>query len=319
MHFNSKKTGMKKIFFIILLFTGKFCFAQNLVNNWSFEDTVACPTATFQLNKSLGWSEFRESPDYFNSCAPLVINGVSVPQNVWGYQNAMSGNAYAGFVAFGIATSNSREILGSSLNQSTSIGQKYFVSFYVSRAANSNGMQWACNNIGMRFSTTSYSVSNPAPVNNFAHIYSSTIITDTINWVKISGSFVADSNYKYVMFGNFFDDSLTSSMQIGPNFGYAYYYIDDIKISTDSNYVNSIQELNLNVQSIYPNLARDWIEIREHGICNVEIYDATGKIIMILKDIMLPQKINVSNFVTGLYCTRIVFKNKLIINKFIKQ
>jgi hypothetical protein len=314
---------MKKIVLIILTFACSLCNAQNLVNNWSFEDTVACPNSLTQIDRATGWTAYKESPDYFNSCSPNVVGGVSVPENVWGYQYAKSGNGYAGFTAFGSSTTNSREYLGCQLNQQMQIGQKYFVSFYVCRAHN-GGFQWACNNIGMQFSTISFlgfpTNSSPAPINNFAHIHDTIIISDTVNWIKISDSFIADSNYNYVILGNFFVDSLTQSMQIGPNLGYAYYYIDDIKVSTDSNFVNAINEVNSsnNMLNIIPNPARDWIEVRGDNISLLEIIDISGRILLTTKDIISPVRINISNYANGIYIMKAFSQNKLITNKFIK-
>ena len=50
----------------------------------------------------------------------------------------------------------------------------------------------ASNNLGMLFSTNSYSETNPVPVNNFAQFNWPFVVEDTLDWKLISGSFIAD-------------------------------------------------------------------------------------------------------------------------------
>ena len=218
---------------------------------------MACPTTLTQIDLATGWMSFSLTPDYFNACASAsAIPPVSVPHNIWGDQIAHTGNAYAGFVAFQLGSTNSREYVGTQLNQTLIIGQKYFISFWVSSAFGyMNPYDYphlACNNLGARFSTVSYSPNNPQFANNFAHIVDTNIINDTINWIKISGSFIADSAYQYLSIGNFFDDINTNVITIGVhNPNAAYYYLDDVKLSTDSTFVNGIDDYNSNVIKIF--------------------------------------------------------------------
>src|SRR4051812_43656962 len=92
---------MKKVAsFIIAVLISVLGFAQNLVPNSSFEDTVACPNSISQIDRATGWSSYRQSPDYFNSCAYITYPNASEPSNIWGYQYSRTGNAYAGFIAY---------------------------------------------------------------------------------------------------------------------------------------------------------------------------------------------------------------------------
>src|SRR5205085_2206493 len=100
------------LFFYILLNMKNINGQSNLVNNASFEDTLICPYSLDQANFSTGWSSYRGSPDYFNSCANNS-SSVSIPFNCWGFQNASSGHAYMGLKTF--FTTNYREFFGSEL------------------------------------------------------------------------------------------------------------------------------------------------------------------------------------------------------------
>lgn len=126
---------MKKIWKYLFIMISMQAHSQNLVPNWSFEDTINCPTTLGQIDNSIGWMSFAITPDYFNNCASSTAPvPVSVPHNIWGDQNAHSGNAYAGFVAFKSGGSNVREFIAIQLSQALVVGMKYFLKFYVSSA-----------------------------------------------------------------------------------------------------------------------------------------------------------------------------------------
>ena len=206
----------------------------NLVPNGSFEDTVSCPFGDGDINALDYWFTARGTPDYFHPCANTTSPIVGVPNNIIGHQNPFNGMAYTGLYTYSKITFY-REILGITLQQPTQIGTEYFVSAYVSRGnANFAGGNFDCatNKTGFRFSTIKYESagSNQFPIDNFAHVSSNDIITDTIDWVLISGSFIADSTYSYLNIGNFFDDSHTGVISCD---GSAYYYIDAVCVSTN--------------------------------------------------------------------------------------
>ncbi len=237
-------------------------FSQNLVINPSFEIFSTCPTSINsgtpdQVAKAIGWYSSFGTPDYYNSCATLTSQ-VNVPNNYFGYQHAATGNAYCGFHCYG---GNGREIISSQLSSQLTIGQKYFVSFKVVDIY--YGI--VTDKMGVKFSTIHYTTTSPPPINNTSQVYSSVVITDTLNWVKVKGSFIADSSYEYINIGNFFDDTHTDTLHLSNN-GNNYCYVDDICVSIDSNSCyssESIQVLSFSELNIYPNPANDLIVI-EH-------------------------------------------------------
>ena len=212
------------------------CEAQNLVPNGSFEEYNACPTLGGFNNDHVkacvvDWQSFGNTPDYFNVCAisPLVF----IPSNLFGYQYPNSGNAYCGFWV--MWSNEEHEIIGSQLIHPLEIGQEYYVEFYVCSggdAPNTGGV--FANHIGARFLMDTFSTNHPVAINNIAHVYSTSIIADTANWVKVSGHFIADSAYQYVAFGNFFTNAMTDTIQFKTGSHAAYYYIDDVCVSMDS-------------------------------------------------------------------------------------
>ncbi|MEI6817414.1 MAG: T9SS type A sorting domain-containing protein [Bacteroidota bacterium] len=208
---------------------------QNLVPNSSFEIYDTCPYSnTDQIHFAVGWISSL-TPDYFNTCATSTL--VSVPNNAYGFHYAASGNAYAGFYAKHYFLHNYREHAVIHLISSLLIGTRYYVSIKVSLTPLGDGTQYCgVNKLGVLFSTIQYDDFNPTPINNFAHVYTDSIISDTLNWVTIKGSFLADSNYSFVNIGNCFNDMSTDTIQIAGSHCTAYYYLDDVCVSTDSTY-----------------------------------------------------------------------------------
>lgn len=245
---------------IFLSFLSIVIFSQtNLVPNPSFETYTACPTSLDQMNRCQDWSSYRESPDYFNKCSSTGL--ITPPSCFAGYQQPQSGNAHAGFLTYDITVggSNYREIIGAKLISSLNIGTKYYFSFFVNFGG-AQGFEFATNKIGLRFSTVSASTVNPFPISNFAHYYCPTKITDSLNWTKLKGSFIADSIYDFIAFGNFFNDSNTDTLSTGPYNQNSYYYIDNICLSTDSNFAYSTLVSSYDNHrsfSFFPNPASD--------------------------------------------------------------
>ena len=319
---------MKKIIFTLsMLLQTAFCFAQNLVPNPSFEDTVACPINANQVPFATGWDNFGQSPDYFNSCS--INPDYSVPFNWGGYQQAASGNAYTAFGTYisHIFTLNDvREFIGGLLSSPLAIGEKYFVSFKVSLSL-SNQIQsnCACNHIGAMFSTVPYSWSNPAPVTNNPPIHNDSLITDTVGWTTIFGSFIADSAYQYIIIGNFYDDLNTDTLIIdGSNYCYlSYYYLDNVCVSTDSVFaatwssINDDDEEIANLIKIFPNPAIDDITIQSTGLnepFEITIYSSLGQELYHSKNIKDKHiKISIKQFDSSLLLISIRTKNNHII------
>lgn len=305
--------------------------AQNLVFNPSFEDTVQCPNSGWIIY-SLGWKPYSSSPDYFNVCVPEFY-GYSVPNNFTGTQLAASGQAYAGAICYieqETDYSLNREILGGDLTSSLTIGQKYFVSFKVVAIPNTLniGSSMFIDKLGALFSTIPYtnidSTTIP-PIENFAHVYTDSIITDTTNWTTIFGSFTADSAYIYVSIGNFFKNNNTDTIHhTNSSYPNAYYLFDDICVSTDSafcvNYVyigieDELIESNFN---IYPNPTSDFVNItfEDNKVHSIVIYNSIGEAVL-NRSISRRSNINVSTLSQGLYYIQTSTNNRLTSKKLI--
>lgn len=327
---------MKKNLLFFLIFCSSFLQAQNLVPNYSFEQYLQCPDNENEISYSIGWKSYYATPDYYNVCA--TNPWVSIPNNLGGsYQPTTTGNAYCGFYAYWSPTfsgglPNLREYIGRQLASPLVVGQKYFVSFKVSLAFNNNSASCATNNLGIKFSTIPYdlyadSSGSSILANNIAHIYDTTLISDTVNWTTIRGSFIADSTYNYLIIGNFFKDVNTDTLILSNSYiwCYSYYYVEDICVSTDSLTCDgaSVNEIQLqNVVKIYPNpfSASTTIKLNDGfciNNCYVKLYDMVGEELRNYKMKNNELQIERDGLTNGIYFLHIQFGNYKIIQKLI--
>lgn len=214
------------------------CEAQNLVPNPSFEVMDSCPVS-IGFNDGARpqfWNRWDQSPEYFHACAG-GLGGVDtlwdVPWNGFTWQYAHDGDAYVGM---GLYTDDDfRELVGAPLIEPLVVGQTYHVSYWVNLATEGNYWEtrWACNNQGVLFTMDEHIWSGQTgalpefATRNYAQVNNPTIITDTAGWTLLSGSFVADSAYQYIVLGNFFSDALTDTLHFTSGLSAAAYYLYD--------------------------------------------------------------------------------------------
>ena len=272
------------------------CEAQNLVPNPSFEDYVTCPSEPgFNPNsKPLYWDRWDQSPEYFNSCAGTLGNLdtlLDVPRNGMTWQYAYDGEGYVGGITY--TGGNFHEQIGAPLLQPLIVGQTYYASFYTNLALRGSYWQprWASNNMGLLFTmdehiwSTNTGAGPEFAVRNYAQVYSDDVILDTVGWTLISGSFVADSAYLYVVIGNFFSDALTDTvhMEQGPIGGMAYYLYDKICVSPlpgQCPMVTSVEDLEKPVIQVFPNPVSSVLNVQFQGVFNLSVYDGAGRLML---------------------------------------
>ena len=299
---------------------------QNLVPNPSFEDTVMCPDAGAQVARAKHWNILKDTPDYFHECC--VYPQYSIPQNSFGYQWPATGEAYIGMFTYSTLDSNYREIVGTYLTTPLTIGERYFVSFKTSLAFNPiRGANVAASKVGILFSTNDY-LTTPPPINNYCQVYSALIISDTILWTTVKGSFVADSAYQFISISSFFTVSKIDTLRFYNNNWYqSYYYIDDVCVSADSMYCEELTNISDAIFEgsgieIYPNPVWDVINIDNvpYGCKAIEIYNTDGKLVQTIASLnSYKTSFDVSSLAQGIYS--IIFKKEkaVQVKNFIKS
>ena len=302
-------------FFIFFSLTG---WGQNLVPNNSFEDTVSAPLGGV-IEDATGWINCGLTPDYYNPAFGSDGFGFGVPNCFYtGYQNALDGNSFAGFGLTQIPE-QSGEFIGVQLTQSLTIGTKYYVSAYISK---SDQYPCATNNLCFKFFNSMYfSQGNTPPFDNFAHVRSTAIISDTLNWQLVGGSFIADSAYQYLVIGNFFNLVQTDTFNCAASDA-SYYYIDNVCVSSNTATCmvpTSINQLPLKATStisVYPNPASNYIQVNNLAYSiSYFVYNELGEICMNGKLKTGLNNIDVNSLSNGLYFFRTdTYTLKIIIN-----
>jgi len=297
-------------------------FAQNLVPNPSFEENSACPvTIGFQgFSKPLHWEKWNESPEYFHACAGSmggVDTLITVPLNGMGFQYALHGDAFIGMLAYGALAGgvSFREYVGCQLLEPLVIGASYDLSFFTNVAF--GGSYWsptqACNNMGVLFTMEPNiwtSLNGPVfALRNYAHLHSTAIISDTANWTLVSGSFVADSAYQYLVIGNFFSNALTDTMDLASDdYVDAYYFVDGVCVRPSGQlceFMTGIAELASQGLSVWPNPAEDHVQMRVKTGTQWQAFDAMGRLMDAGRSAEDPLVVPVRHWAPGEYVLRL--------------
>ncbi len=197
----------------------------NLVNNPSFEEYYSCPISSGELYKSKYWWGY--STDYYNSCS--LSSGV--PINASGFQYALTGLAYAGFIIYQkqyINITDRREFIKTKLKESLLYNKRYCISFNINIAEYSyhNNSFIQLDSIGMLFTQNQVQDTTLPLFNNCAQVTKSISLIDTANWLKITGNFIANGGEKYLTIGNF-QDAIYWPTGV---WGVIYVFIDDISV-----------------------------------------------------------------------------------------
>lgn len=301
----------------VLIFTSLFssiAFGQaNLIPNSSFEQKNNCPSMEGQLFLAQGWlNPDAGSPDYYNECClPYIVMNdtfypVGVPENVFGYQEAKTGNAYAGF--YNYSAFPSREYIEIKLNNKLIRDKKYVFSCYLSladklglgsrvQALVSDTLVYFPDSANLRWMTPQ--ITTPLS------------IIDKQNWVLWQDTITSiDGDEEYLVIGNFIDvvnsDTIYSGTDSGGYRAYSYYYIDDVSlIPLDS--LIGVEEYEKRMFEVYPNPNNGsfTINLKEALTDNgaIEVLDLQGRIVY-FQNILKTQKkfeIRTSTLLQGVY------------------
>ncbi|MFN6117379.1 MAG: T9SS type A sorting domain-containing protein [Flavobacteriales bacterium] len=272
------------------------CEAQtNLVPNHSFEVPDSCPATHTFLTPGEGplqWFSGGGTTDYFQSCVPPP-NEASIPQREWAFQYPQDGENFIGLITYEVNSGGIREYAMVELLQPLQVGQTYTVTFYANAAWNGTDSMLpqnylASSHVGALFTMQPrpWSGFDPWPLaTGSAHVWHPWIIADTVEWTLVSGSFVADSAYQYLMVGNHFDNTITDTIHFG-NYIWspkAYTLIDNVCVSQGLKgcpSANSVGDFQNSEVLLLPNPAIDHLDIVGlRAIAEGAIHDATGRVV----------------------------------------
>ncbi len=221
--------------FVLFGFVSKI--QVNLVFNPNFENVLSCPTGPNLIKLAAGWDTLKSggggAPDLFNSCSN-PNNFYGVPNNLFGlsYQIPKSGISYVNMALFVNSLAFiQREYIQTKLIQPLVVGKTYCVSYYVSLT---NRSQFAIDELGAYFDNgTIYApYYAPAVVTPQVKSPSGVYYSDTLNWMKVEGQYIATANYDYLTIGNFKSQAAATYTLAYPSSSgiLAEYYIDDVSV-----------------------------------------------------------------------------------------
>jgi len=213
----------------------------NIVRNGSFEENIRCPFQIDQLKYARYWNGIDTingitncAPEYYNVCDTTRSYGI--PINFAGFQYPRTGKGYSGgkmyYDEIPFAYS-SRDYIQGRLFKVLTTGKNYCVTFYVNVATIS---EYAVNRIGAYLDNGSIDTATITcglpQINYVPQIVSSIVIDDTLNWIKVQGSFIANGTETFITIGNFYDKTNTDTIIRFPGSSYpiGYYYVDDVSV-----------------------------------------------------------------------------------------
>ncbi len=280
------------------LFAALRCEAQNLVPNPGFEQTDSCINGIGNLPPGTGpthWYSAYLTYDHLQSCLPYgAVNGL--PMNKFTYQQPFEGNSCVGlFTYHKNGFEEQREWVMVPLLDTLVPGQTYYCSFRANAAFGGNDQYpqiWlASNHVGMLFTTYDrhwyYGDAYPPPL-NYAHIEHPQILADTVGWTLVSGSFVADSAYTYLMLGNFFSNANTDTLHFAdpnsvfPWYPWGYTLIDAVCVTADPagcDLGHGVGEGQAEAVVLFPNPAHDQLVVQGCGGAEAQVLDALGRVL----------------------------------------
>ena len=232
-------------------------------------------------------------PDYFNACCPF-IGLVGVPQNAGGYQNARSGVGYCGFLTYDSGLPNQGywcEYIQTQLSEPLEAGKRYKCSFFINCAKE---YHLASSSIGAYFSEVKITTNTYIPINVIPQICSNFgFISDTVNWIEISATFLAKGGEKYITIGHFGDtlypDTLRWRFDLPPGFSpSAFYYVDDVSVELCDECINNTVYVP-NIFSPNSDGFNDILYVRGNNIdaLDFSVYDRWGEKTFTTKDISI--------------------------------
>ena len=325
---NKKKNLRQAIVFLMACHLQLSAIAQNLVLNPSFEDTISCydwynGTFGFSLPASNWNGAIQGSPDYFH---PSYCGNNFMPANTGGFQWARTGVAYEGFGSYVNNFNNHHEFIGGQLSASLIQGHHYCMEFYVSPA---NRCKYFTDGIGVYFANDT--IRDTLQGNYFPYyfpyipVFESPVgipITDTLNWVLVSGSFIAQGGERFFAIGNFRDDSnITLDSNINAALDGAYYFVDDVSLIDCTVGITETGPVKF---SLTPNPVTDklfvTLENNQQASNKISITNTTGQILWEQTYAMATRRIeiDVSGWPPGIYFITMQNNGGRLTGKFVK-
>ncbi len=254
--------------------------------------------------------------------------------NFFTYQDPFEGASCVGILTYHIEDlTEQREWIIVPLLDTLVPGQTYYCSFEANAAFGGNAeypQVWlASNNVGMLFTTYDrhWYWGDPYPAAfDYAHILYPQVLSDTVGWTTVSGSFVADSAYTYLMIGNFFSNALTDTLHFAdpdsvfPWYPWGYTLIDAVCVTTSSEgcgFEQGVTKPSGSKAVLYPNPARDQLIVGGWNGARIVVLDAVGRVVRQGRVEGDSWELQVGGWPRGAYALRLEGKGRVEVHKFV--
>ncbi len=268
------------------------CLKINLIKNPGLEEYSCCPNTTGMIDCANYWTQpivgIHSSSEYYNICG---IDSLLQPNFIIFFDNAYFGNGYSGIRNYDLSSSlPAREYLQGTLSEPLIAGQCLYCEFWVKLFNGFRGQAFseyaAIDAVGIFFSDTLPQILNvdglpmamyyPAQINN----QTGRIITDTVNWTKISDTFVAKGGEKYFTVGTFKQENEINKIYYGSaHRNVSYYFFDNFSLCPCEDTI-APKELPYYF-TVYPNPNNGiiWVDYNQAATEKIEfeIYDILGR------------------------------------------
>lgn len=240
---------------VLLLAAANSTIAQNLVKNPGMQ--AKCSSGYAEITKTENWTNANGGTvDLFTKNTSKHCHEVNdIPTNYMGYQAALQPSQnYAGIIAFYDDGNNNSidstrsanlglkdgykkysEYLQGELAQPLVAGSIYKVSFKISLA---NKSSRAVSGIGALLTSEKIEQSSNTFLSLKPQFISYSIISDSANWITLSGAYIAAGGEKFITIGCFKDEHFQMKKTTGPlqnDSRKAYYYLADVDVSVYPN------------------------------------------------------------------------------------
>jgi hypothetical protein len=212
------------IFFIAFGLSNFFVHGQeigNYVRNGSFEECSLSNCTPIWDSKAKFWGPI-DSLDFCYDLYSIVPPNNNAPYGSYGFQFPRTGNQfiltafYCSVCTYYVSRGYPRTLLKEPLKPNTAYCVKYHV-------VNTNNCVVGIDRYGAYFGDNSLdTIKNSSSPLYFLNPQienpTGTIITDTLNWIPVTGTFVANGTEKYMVLGNFNSDANTNTLVINPTY-----------------------------------------------------------------------------------------------------
>ncbi len=245
-------TTKRKINTLLFIVTGiSTGFAQNLVINPNME-AKEIRNGYGEIIKTETWTNANGGTvDLFDGSKTRKYSKNGIPVNYMGHQASLKGEQnYAGIIAFYDDGNDNKtdssmtaalgikdgykmysEYLQGELVKPLVAGKTYQISFKVSLAEKSAR---AVSCLGVLLTATKIEEKTNTFLTQKPQFISYRIISDTVNWVTISGAYIATGNEKFITIGCFKNESFREEKIVKPltdDSRKAYYYVTAVSVA----------------------------------------------------------------------------------------